>query len=188
MGVLSISFRNLFTYCLQSEITVANLLANKHQPSVLFRTSIFSSSSTIQQLITLLQVLQNSPSQTPSNSVTTDSISWSLTKGTFTTASLYNFLNLLPKVPSDLRLIWKLKVPPRARTFTWLMLQDKLPTIDNLQKRGMILVNRCSLCRAACESSSHLFNTCIFFCETLSSVLAQSGTLLQDFQKSCHLH
>ncbi|KAJ4770063.1 reverse transcriptase [Rhynchospora pubera] len=174
MGVLSSRFKDLFTYCQQPDITVADFSANQHRPFVLFKPSISSSASTIQQLNSLLEEVQNLPSSIDTLSSTAiDTVHWSLSSGTFTAASLYNFLNLLPKIPSNLRFVWKLKVPPRVITFTWLMLQDKLPTVDNLQKRWMVLVNQCSLCRVACESSSHLFN-CSFFISTRSLVLNQS--------------
>jgi hypothetical protein len=56
--------------------------------------------------------------------------------------------------------LWKTKVPPRVAFFTWTAVLGKLPTIDNLRKRGMVLVNRCCMCKAAAESDDHLFLHC----------------------------
>ncbi|XP_074305616.1 uncharacterized protein LOC141640835 [Silene latifolia] len=41
-----------------------------------------------------------------------------------------------------------------------LTLQEKLATVDKLTKKGMIIVNRCVLFKAALESHNHLFFKC----------------------------
>ena len=39
--------------------------------------------------------------------------------------------------------IWRTKAPPRVAFFAWTAARSKIPTIDNLHQRGMIMVNRC---------------------------------------------
>jgi zinc-binding in reverse transcriptase len=49
------------------------------------------------------------------------------------------------------------------------MLKNKVLTIDNLQKRGWVMVNMCIMCRAHEESVFQLFDECSFFRQSLYS-------------------
>uniref|UniRef100_A0A2N9FA08 Zinc-hook domain-containing protein n=1 Tax=Fagus sylvatica TaxID=28930 RepID=A0A2N9FA08_FAGSY len=71
--------------------------------------------------------------------------------------------------------IWKSKVPPRVAFFTWTAVLGKLPTIDNLRKRNMVIVNRCCLCKTAAESIDHLFLHCNLAKDLWDSVLSSFG-------------
>ncbi|XP_074306573.1 uncharacterized protein LOC141641826 [Silene latifolia] len=51
---------------------------------------------------------------------------------------------------------------PKHIVIGMLAAQNKLPTIDNLCKRGFMLINRCALCESQAESSAHLFFECVF--------------------------
>ena len=57
--------------------------------------------------------------------------------------------------------IWsKAQIPgliPKVNIFFWLLLQDKILTLDNLAKKGQIIPNRCSLCKQDQEMVNHLF-------------------------------
>jgi hypothetical protein len=44
--------------------------------------------------------------------------------------------------------------------FTWTAACGKIPTVDNLRRRGMVVVNRCWLCEADGESVDHLLLHC----------------------------
>jgi zinc-binding in reverse transcriptase len=44
--------------------------------------------------------------------------------------------------------------------FTWLILNNKLLTTDNLIKRGWIIPNICHMCKQDQGTSRHLFTTC----------------------------
>lgn len=46
------------------------------------------------------------------------------------------------------------------QVFPWLMVQNKILTIDNLMKKGWAMVNRCVMCKAEIETVSHLFKKC----------------------------
>ena len=51
----------------------------------------------------------------------------------------------------------------------------KLPTIDNLRKRNMVLVNRCCLCKVSAESVDHLLLHCPLAKELWDSILSLFG-------------
>lgn len=51
--------------------------------------------------------------------------------------------------------LWKSKAPPRVLVFGWLMLQGSILTMDNLQRRGMVVVNACPLCISAKNQVDH---------------------------------
>ena len=42
--------------------------------------------------------------------------------------------------------IWKLKIPPRVMVFGWLTLRNRILTMDNLRRRGMIVVYAYPMC------------------------------------------
>lgn len=59
-------------------------------------------------------------------------------------------------------LIWQIKIPPKVHFFTWLAVQGKCLTADNLAKKGWPHKPLCPLCRLGWESDSHLFTSCPF--------------------------
>jgi zinc-binding in reverse transcriptase len=70
----------------------------------------------------------------------------------FSAISIYKICNN-PGIPRpQFRQLWKTHAPPRVLFFLWLLLHDKLNTVENLQK------NLCS--GVATESTDHLFSTC----------------------------
>jgi hypothetical protein len=60
------------------------------------------------------------------------------------------------------KLLWKFKCPPKSKLFMWLLLQNKAPTWENLQKRSFTGPSRCALCKIEEESNLHLFLHCSF--------------------------
>lgn len=74
--------------------------------------------------------------------------------------SVYKGLKGGPVLVSHLRHIWKLKAPPRMIIFGWLAIRNRILTLDNLKKRGCIIITRCTLCKMAAESVQHLFLRC----------------------------
>ncbi|CAN1792638.1 Putative ribonuclease H protein At1g65750 [Linum perenne] len=58
--------------------------------------------------------------------------------------------------------VWKKEVPTKIQGFVWMVWHGKIASIDNLQKRGMVLVNWCALCERDLESINHLFIHCSF--------------------------
>ncbi|CAN1815968.1 hypothetical protein LINPERHAP1_LOCUS27616 [Linum perenne] len=66
----------------------------------------------------------------------------------------------IPTFPRDV--IWLKGVPPKIQAFSWLVFHGKIASLDNLQKRGFQLANRCVLCSSNLESINHLFLRCEF--------------------------
>jgi hypothetical protein len=58
--------------------------------------------------------------------------------------------------------IWHSFIPPSSSFVVWRALHDRLPTDENLIKRGCTVVSVCSLCLAGLETTSHLFLSCSF--------------------------
>ncbi|KAH1205060.1 hypothetical protein GmHk_16G045861 [Glycine max] len=57
--------------------------------------------------------------------------------------------------------LWEIKLPPKALSFGWRLLWDRLPTKDNLIKRQIQVDNNlCPFCHSQPETASHLFFTC----------------------------
>lgn len=42
--------------------------------------------------------------------------------------------------------VWNKKLIPKVNIFFWIFIQNKVLTLDNLQKRVFVFPNRCSLC------------------------------------------
>lgn len=59
-------------------------------------------------------------------------------------------------------IIWHIKVPPRIRFFSWLFVQGKCLTADNLAKRGWPHNPICQLCHLGWEDGLHLVSSCPF--------------------------
>jgi len=60
------------------------------------------------------------------------------------------------------KLIWNKAIPPSKSQLMWRVLLDKMPTDDQLIKRGCSIPSICSLCTLSSETSSHLFLECNF--------------------------
>ena len=58
--------------------------------------------------------------------------------------------------------IWHIAIPPSKSILLWKLLLDKLPTDDNLARRGCQLPSICNLCGLHQETSAHLFISCSF--------------------------
>ncbi|CAN1277182.1 Putative ribonuclease H protein At1g65750, partial [Linum perenne] len=115
------------------------------------------------------------------------SISWPLeNSGVFSVRSLRRRLSedatndALP-FPHDV--IWTKTAPTKVQAFPWMVYHKKLATVDNLQRRGIPLVNRCPLCLVWLESVDHLLWQCSFAMEVwqwISSALSVYGPLSFD--------
>jgi len=58
--------------------------------------------------------------------------------------------------------VWTQGLISKITFFMWLLDHNKLATIDKLKKKGMILPNRCHLCKEQEESINHIFVYCTF--------------------------
>ncbi|KAH1240679.1 hypothetical protein GmHk_07G018478 [Glycine max] len=94
-----------------------------------------------------------------------DTMRWKAeSSGVYSTKSAYRSMlnnNASGSDVSIFKLIWKLKVPPRAAVFTWRLLKDRLPTKGNLLRRNVLLQDvGCPLCGQEQEEVGHLFFNC----------------------------
>ncbi|CAN1121444.1 Putative ribonuclease H protein At1g65750, partial [Linum perenne] len=79
--------------------------------------------------------------------------------------------------------IWAKGVPPKIQSFCWMVWHKKIASVDNLQRRGMTLVNRCAMCEKNLESVDHLFIHCEFAVAVwnrVSSILSLFGPRNED--------
>jgi hypothetical protein len=58
--------------------------------------------------------------------------------------------------------LWKLKCPAKSKMFMWLLLTNKSPTWENMQKQSFVRPSRCALYKQDNETISHLFLHCPF--------------------------
>lgn len=58
--------------------------------------------------------------------------------------------------------LWRFNSPPKLKLFMWLILQNKAPTWENLQKHSFTRPSRCALCKSEEETNTHLFLDCTF--------------------------
>ena len=58
------------------------------------------------------------------------------------------------------KLTWKSLGPFRASFFLWEASHGKILTCDNLQKKGITLINRCFMCKGNSQSTDHLVLHC----------------------------
>ncbi|XP_058724451.1 uncharacterized protein LOC131595932 [Vicia villosa] len=98
-----------------------------------------------------------------------DTFSWSFDdNNVFTVASISSMIDSAKsfawdnQVTNSLKVLWDLKLPPKIKVFGWRFFIDRLPTRDQLLKRGIALASgpNCVLCDSSFESSSHLFFNC----------------------------
>ena len=81
-------------------------------------------------------------------------------KGSFEVSTFNWVLSSLGFIPFPWKGIWRTKAPPRVAFFAWTATKGKIPTIDNLRRRGMIVINRYWLCESDGESVDHLLLHC----------------------------
>ena len=61
--------------------------------------------------------------------------------------------------------VWTPGLIPKINIFLWLMLQEKILTLDNLIRRGQYILNWCILCKDNLESVDHMFIHCPYSSE-----------------------
>ncbi|XP_019168854.1 PREDICTED: uncharacterized protein LOC109164760 [Ipomoea nil] len=83
--------------------------------------------------------------------------------GNYSVRSGYRRLggDLAPSSPVWSRL-WNLKIPPNWKNFMWRALSNILPTLDNLVKKRVDIVNVCPACGLVEENVMHVLCSCPF--------------------------
>jgi len=119
---------------------------------------------------------------------------WNLEKSNaFSVRSAYNFQTAQPIVdaPVDVKMLWHKDIPLKVVVFVWRLFWNKLPTKDNLLRRGVIN-NDSSLCLTGCgslETVNHLFLHCAFFGLVWNCILRWVGlSMVVPFYASDHFN
>ncbi len=86
---------------------------------------------------------------------------WNI-KDTFSVKSTYTFL-----IDGGLRdqaalSIWRVSLPEKVKSFIWIALMNRLPTVDNLIKKGWSSNELCVLCGGHGETVDHLLTGCVY--------------------------
>ena len=91
-----------------------------------------------------------------------DRVSWlPMESGKFSVKSLYKALESESSIYFPMKIIWNSCVQPKISFFAWEASWGKTLTLNQIQKRGWALVNRCYLCHSNEESINHLLLHCV---------------------------
>lgn len=82
--------------------------------------------------------------------------------GEFTVQSAYRAMKTGPLEGNCIKRIWQLGAAPRMLVFGWLAQRNRILTHDNLKRRGLVIVSRCTLCKRNEETVKHLLQHCQF--------------------------
>jgi len=73
--------------------------------------------------------------------------------------------------------IWKVKVLSKVAFFVWTATLGKILTLNNLQKRNIIVMEWCYMCKTSGESIDHLFLHCMVATKLWSTILQLFGVV-----------
>lgn len=101
-----------------------------------------------------------------------DGCRWNPRKdGSFSVKFAYNFLLGREEVDFRWEDTWKIRTPSKVLFFVWTVIKNHIPTLDFLQKRGLILPNMCPLCQEDVETAAHILLHCPYVREVWYSIL-----------------
>lgn len=93
------------------------------------------------------------------NELVTDCRYWAFSaNGQYTVSSAYQAINPPPRWMGTF--LWKMKIPPRTKTFLWLLLHNKLLTNDYRRRCNLSISAQCFLCLNGEETLEHTFRDC----------------------------
>ena len=91
-----------------------------------------------------------------------DRVIWTtLNDGAFSLKSLYSILERGGSSMFPSESIWRVRVPPKVAFFAWEASWGKVLTLEQLQRRGFSLANRCFLCLSEAKTVDHLLLHCV---------------------------
>jgi hypothetical protein len=105
-----------------------------------------------------------------------DTICWMpKTQKGFQVSSYYRVLTRRGVVCFPWRSIWKSKAPSRICFFVWVASLGEILTADNLQRRNIIMVSWCYLCKINGETTNHVLLHCPYAKEVWDMVFGMFG-------------
>ena len=104
-----------------------------------------------------------------------DSLLWMFDKkyGMVSTKKAYELIvsEHLPLLKDGiLPMVWGFNIPHKLKCFTWMVVNRKINTWDNLYKRSWFGPNRCSLCKNEAEIVDYIFVGCSFVKKVIHSL------------------
>ncbi|XP_074305172.1 uncharacterized protein LOC141640184 [Silene latifolia] len=106
----------------------------------------------------------------------------STTRLRFDVAAIYDLIRPHGSVVPWASLVHDKGCYPKHSFTGMLALHDKLPSIDKLNTRGIVLVNQCVLCLRQCEDTRHLFFIFEFFARIWAAVAAGLHIQVNSFE------
>ena len=85
---------------------------------------------------------------------------WKKKNGLFSVKSMFKVLDSASHGYFPVNIIWQPKIQSRMCFFAWEAAWGKASTLDQIQKRGRPLANRCFLCKGKEETIDHLLLHC----------------------------
>ncbi|XP_074304751.1 uncharacterized protein LOC141639547 [Silene latifolia] len=136
----------------------------------------------------LLKVRNDLVAKTGSIAEARDFLSTCISGGKMQLHKVYDLLREPNSKVSWVRAVWNKAVVPKHSFIVVLAMQGKLATIDQLTIRGMHLVNRCVLCKAASEDHQQLFFQCNYSSHVWKHLLDWMGLRGRSMRFKTELH
>jgi hypothetical protein len=114
-----------------------------------------------------------------------DSITWRWRPdGSYSTRSAYRiqFKGSYRRFRTDQ--IWRAHAENKCKVFTWILLQEKILTADNLEERGRPHQEHCALCNGPLETGLHLCLLCPFAKVVWNQVLSWNISMTYTCNRS----
>ncbi|XP_024004423.1 uncharacterized protein LOC112081868 [Eutrema salsugineum] len=111
----------------------------------------------------------------PSSSTVAGACSNGSPPGLFSTSKTWDQLHPSPPPVPWHKAVWpKVRIPKHAFIF-WVATMNRMPSRDRLRSWGLNVPADCLLCGSCSESRDHLFFSCSYSAELLSSIFSYSG-------------
>lgn len=122
------------------------------------------------------------------NCMVPDRLQWALeTSGTYTAKSAYKVLTEGGKTGWEFYHIWKFRIPPTVKIFTYFTLKGKLLTREALHRRSIPCELHCVMCSTnTYETAFHLLFECNLAYAVWTRVSQLSGLTLMTLDNSIH--
>ncbi|XP_058756625.1 uncharacterized protein LOC131629842 [Vicia villosa] len=92
-----------------------------------------------------------------------DDLIWKeLDNGHLNLKSAYRFFHASTPAASWKTFLWSPNVPPSHSMIVWRLINNKIPTDENMSIRGFAFPSICNLCNSNQETSQHLFFDCVY--------------------------